>query len=32
MKWYAWILIGLAIIVGYYIGEKKPGMFKSIGL
>ena len=32
MKWYAWILLGIAIFVGYYVGEKKPGMFKSIGL
>ena len=30
--WLATVLIIAAILVGYYIGEKKPGMFKTIGL
>ena len=32
MKWYAWLLLAVLFIIGYYVGEKKPGMFKKIGL
>ena len=30
--WVGVALIIVALIVGYYVGEKKPGMFQSIGL
>ncbi len=30
--WLATVLIIVALLAGYYVGEKKPGMFKTIGL